>query len=148
MKIMLIILAVILYIVSIYFFNKFKKVRNIKKNSIEVMGTITDAIILKQFFVLEYDHSRGWHREWYTEYKLKVEYEIKGEKRETYIERAQNSILKSPVGEKEILYINDDLNSIIKVETTSMYFGIGAFCVMIATALVVLLYILPDIFLT
>ena len=54
------------------------------------MGTITDATISKQFFVLEDDHSRGWHREWYTEYKLKVEYEIKGEKRETYIERTQN----------------------------------------------------------
>lgn len=145
MKIMLIILAVILYIVSIYFFNKFKKVRNIKKNSIEVMGTITDATILKQFFVLEDDHSRGWHREWYTEYKLKVEYEIKGEKRETYIERTQNSILKSPVGEKEILYINDDLNSIIKVETTSMYFGIGAIIFMVATMTVALIFILPNL---
>ena len=144
MKIMLIILAVILYIVSIYFFNKFKKVRNIKKNSSEVMGTITDATILEQFFVTEKDY-RGWQRKWYTKYKLKVEYEIKGEKRETYIERTQNSILKSPVGEKEILYINDDLNSIIKVETTSMYFGIGAIIFMVATMTVALIFILPNL---
>lgn len=109
------------------------------------MGTITDATISKQFFVLEDDHSRGWHREWYTEYKLKVEYEIKGEKRETYIERTQNSILKYPVGEKEILYINDDLNTIIKVETTSMYFGFAAIIFMVATMTVALIFILPNL---
>ena len=46
---------------------------------------------------------------------------------------------------KEILYINDDLNTIIKVETTSMYFGIAAIIFMVATMTVALIFILPNL---
>lgn len=143
---LVIIIAIILYILSIFFFYKYKKIRQIKKNSIEVMATVIDETVKDKYRLND---------SWYIVYKMKVEYEINGQKRETYIQRteAENYYFwksdkqhKSHIGEKEILYVNDDVNEIVDIETTSMYFGLGTVCAMLGTAAIALIFILNDFF--